>query len=336
MKRLLPLLLLPVLAWGFTPKRPASSGGTSTPSPTRDDVANSYTADSFDGGTFTGTSFNGGTVSGTALSATGPNGVKTAPQASPAALGACAALAGGFGSATPSGETDVRPYFCEGVSWTRVITRADSALLNGDSVAALKFLTLTAPAGNYALGLLNNSIIDMGTGPSDHFYSNGSQLVFGSLSAGDLTVSILSPPSGSNNLQFVLARWARIFANATNPTTQCTANDAGGFRVYSADGNRPWYCDGTTALALARMTAGSAVVDLPNLTAGSVSAAQSVTVTSAVAGDKVWCEAAGDLGGALFVSQAWAGAGVVNFYVRNASAGDVDASSTTFNCWVIR
>lgn len=288
-------------------------GGAAALSPSREDTAASYTA-------------------------TGPNGVKTAAQASPASLGTCAALAGAYASATPTGESGTRPYFCDGIAWRRVYTSADGALPNADTHVPGRTFISQAPSGLYGFVATNNSKWDLGAGPTDEIWSDGTFINGASWRLGSVNVVTLANRDTGANLSVSLARNLRLLPNADAPSAHCGTNDSGGIKVHSTDGNRLYYCDGTRHMPVARLAAASASLDLPEVAAGGRSSAQVVTgVAGAAVNERARCEAATDLGGELFVSQTWvSAANEVSFYVRNAGAVPLDPAAVSFNCWVVK
>lgn len=238
----------------------AAGGGTLDPA--RNDVAASYTA-------------------------TGPNGVKTASQASPAALSACAALSGAYASAIPVTETQASPYYCGGVTWRRIWTDEEGVTASPDrSLAAYTFVA-QAMAGAYAFKANNRAIFDFGDGVNDECVSLGSSIQCGSLKVAggqSFMADIVAPSSANTNVTFINAGRFWLFSPTGNAT--CGAGQAGGLQGASADGNRPRWCDGTAAYRISRLLEVPVTFDFPSIANGSCSTS-SVTVTGAAVNDTV-------------------------------------------------
>jgi len=244
----------------------SSGGGGGTLDPARADTAASYTA-------------------------TGPNGVRTTPQASPAALGACAALAGAWGAATPVGEFAPTGYFCNGVRWARVWTDEDGVTAHPNRALPAAGFVAQAPSGAYGFKANNRPVWDFGDGIDDEVVSEGSQLLFrGSVKirAGQsFSVDQISPSGLTNDLVlFPLvssARWVRLWPLGD---TACVSGSSGGIQTRSSDGNRLWQCDGTNAYRVSRVVTAAVVYDFPSIPNGSCTTAD-VTVPGAATGDTV-------------------------------------------------
>lgn len=312
---LVALLALPAGAQKIRLEGPASGGGGGIPDPSRNDVAVSYTA-------------------------TGPNGLTTSPQSSPAALGACAALAGAYVSAIPVGESAPRPYFCDGVAWRRTYTDADGTLPNADvNVPGYAFIA-QAPSDAYAFRITNNGArLDLGGGSNDYLWSDGSQIISESsvrLQSGQsLTANIIGSTSGGL-IQLFPGSWVVYQSVGGLPTCDASAN--GGLIRLSGD-SRLYYCDGATALRLSRSLAPAAVVIDP----GNMLPGTCTTLTGAVTGATTADVSVSVSPGAALTSGLLLGntrvsaANTVSFDLCNVTtATSIDQPSTTFNLTVFR
>lgn len=246
------------------------------------------------------------------------------------ALGTCNAAADGKVTwLAPSNELRV----CDGAAWRQVFTSREGAPLNGDTVGALRMLSLTAPEGTPAL-TLSGTIRWAGYLNTYLGVNNLGYVTFDTLSGRSLFVEGIA--SNATNLLLGANGWVRVNPTPFDPVATCSSGTSGGIRVFSSDGNSPWYCDGTTALELARVLPGEAALDLPEISGGAVSAVQTVSVPGATSGDRLDCAAAANLGGVLSLENIWPTSNTANFYIRNHSGGPVDPASMTIKCWVIR
>lgn len=140
------LLLLPgrARAQGFGGVFPGGGGAASTPSPTRDDVAASYTA-------------------------TGASGYKFTAQSS---LGECS---GAPRLVMVSDEVDGPiAFLCDGSSWWRVYTERDGTLNTPTGTTTARAFTANAPSAAVAFRLSSNGArLQFGTGASTYLYTDG-------------------------------------------------------------------------------------------------------------------------------------------------------------------
>lgn len=310
------LVLVPALAMAqFLPPGGGAGGGGGgggTPDPSRNDVAVSY-------------------------SATGPNGVKTAPQATPGALGACAALAGAYAFATPVGESAPSPYVCDGITWRRVWTEAEGTLPNADVVVPAYTFVSQAPSGSYAFAVGNDGArVDFGTGGSDYIYSNGTQLFSAAslqIAPGQsVTTNILAPAAGGI-LGLYPTSWAVL--GGTSVLATCDAGAAGGLQHLTTD-HRPYWCDGTQVMRVLRGLVNSAAVDPPSLLAGECSV-QTVTVTGAATGAGAIVNPGAALATGMVLEGVYVSAtNTVSLNLCNRSAGTVDQPSVTLTATVLQ
>lgn len=252
------LLLVPALASGQFLPTGGGSSGTVALDPTRNDTAASYTA-------------------------TGANGVRTAAQASPGALGMCSALAGAYSAATPTNETGIRPYFCDGVAWRRVFTSADGVLPNADVYVPGYSFNAQAPAGDYAFRANNRARWDFGDGVNDECVSIGARVVCGSFVFGDVRTDTIANNTTNQHVLVDPTQYLRI---SPRGGTGCSSGTAGGLQTNSADGNRPWWCDGTNRFRISRVLTVPITFDFPSVPNGSCTTA-SITVTGAALNDTI-------------------------------------------------
>ncbi len=265
---------------------------------------------------------------------------QTTPAANPGALSACAALAGAYGSATPVGESAPRPYFCDGVAWSRIYTAADGTLPNADTVVPGYTFVAQAPSGAYGYRALNNGVLtDFGAGASDYFYSDGSQVYSaGSIqiaSGQAITTNIIGTTSGGI-LSLFPGSWVVYQGVGGLPT--CDASSNGGVIRLATD-SRLYYCDGTMALRLSRsLPTVSDTQDLPNLLPGDCSV-RTVTVPGAAITDYVVnvSPSSSLTPGLLLGNARVSAANTATFDVCNVmTTAAIDQPPTTFNVTVSR
>lgn len=266
--------------------------------------------------------------------------VQTTPAANPGALSACAALAGAYGSATPVGESAPRPYFCDGVAWTRIYTAADGTLPNADTVVPGYSFVSQAPSGAYGYRALNNGVLtDFGAGSNDYMYSDGSQLYSAAslqlLSGQALTTNIIGSTSGGI-LSLFPGSWVVYQGVGGLPT--CDASSNGGLIRLAGD-SRLYYCDGTVALRLSRSLAPAAVViDPANMLPGACTTLTGTVTGAATADVSVSVSPGAALTSGLLLGNARvSAANTVSFDLCNVTTGtSIDQPSTTFNLTVFR
>ena len=312
---LLALLALPANAQRIRLEGPSTSGGGGIPDPSRNDVAVSYRA-------------------------TGPNGLQTTPQASPSALGDCATLNGAYVSAIPPGETDSRPYYCNGIDWSRIWTAADGTVANADVIVPGYSFVAQAPADSYAFRVSNNfARVDFGAGSADYFYSDGSQVYsVGSMQIGanqSLTVDIIGSTSGGL-LQLFPGSW--VIYQGVGSVAGCAGGLFAGGVIRLAGDQRLYYCDGTLALRLTRSLVASATVD-PATILPSTCATQTMTVTGVATTDvgAVVTPGAALSTGLILVNERVSASDTVSFDLCNyTTLSSVDQPSTTFTASVNR
>lgn len=134
------------------------SDAVPSPSPTREDVAASYTATPV------------------------PLG----------ALGSCAAMAGTYASV--SGGLRVEPHYCDGVEWVSILTEKN---LNADVDIFPHAVIAQAAAGEYGFRVLHDGVYtDFGGSTNDRVYASNGTVIANSWKFGDITVETIGSAQG--------------------------------------------------------------------------------------------------------------------------------------------
>lgn len=239
-------------------------------------------------------------------------------------LGTCAAPnAGAVVWLTSASEL----WDCDGTTWRRVFTSRDGVLPNADvAVPAYQFVAQAAE-GEYAFKANNRAKWDFGDGVSDECVSTGGKVSCSSWSFADASTDVIATKTSNVNLQASLQRYFRFIPISA---LTCGTNDSGGLQASSTDGNRPRWCDGTTAYRMSRVVEVAVTADVAEIAASSC-LATSVTVTGAAAADTIWANADFALPlGVLVGNVRSTAANSVELTLCNVTAGSLDPASGSY------